>query len=73
MRLTLKGPAAPGRALRLLLLAVLVVPLGACSSGEECDTCTSDDDCATGTVCATFSDGSMRCGSGVGETSCRVR
>jgi hypothetical protein len=73
MGLTLTGRTALGRAGLLVLLAALVIPLGACSSGEECDKCTSDDDCVAGSVCSTFSDGSKRCGSGLGETSCRVR
>jgi len=54
-------------------VVALLLPLGACSSGQECDTCKSDDDCETGRVCSTFSDGSQRCGSGTGETECRVR
>jgi hypothetical protein len=58
---------------RLLILVLLAVPLVACNSGDECETCTSDDDCQTGFVCSTFSDGSQRCGSGVGSSSCRVR
>jgi hypothetical protein len=57
----------------LLILVLLAVPLVACSNGGECETCTSDDDCQTGFVCSTFSDGSQRCGSGVGASSCRVR
>ena len=61
-------------ALRLLaLLSVLVLPVLGCNSGDECDTCSSDDDCEAGFVCSTFSDGSQRCGSGVGASSCRVR
>jgi hypothetical protein len=67
----------PGRAsslARLLALTVfLALPLAACDSGDECDTCSSDDDCQTGFVCSTFSDGSMRCGTGVGASTCRVR
>jgi len=58
---------------RLLLLLLLAVPFAGCgSSGDECDTCSSDDDCKAGLVCSTFSDGSKRCGTGLG-TSCRVR
>ena len=58
--------------LRLLLAALLIaLPLVACS-GKECDKCTSDDDCASeGLRCVKFQDGSMRCGSGVGATTCR--
>jgi hypothetical protein len=71
---TLRGRRAPRLArLLYLLLLVLAAPLVGCSSGGECDTCTSDDDCQTGFVCSTFSDGSRRCGSGVGASSCRVR
>jgi hypothetical protein len=60
---------------RLFAIALLLaLPFAGCgSSGEECDTCTSDDDCKAGLVCTSFSDGSRRCGSGVGATSCRVR
>jgi len=61
------------RARGLVLLVLLVLPMGACSSGGECDTCSSDDDCNAGFVCSTFSDGSQRCGSGTGDTECRVR
>jgi hypothetical protein len=54
------------------LLLALALPMGSCgSSGGECDSCSSDDDCAAGLACASFNDGSRRCGSG--ETSCRVR
>jgi hypothetical protein len=59
---------------RLLLLTILLaLPLAGCNSGDECETCTSDDDCQTGFVCSTFSDGSQRCGTGVGASTCRVR
>ena len=58
---------------RLLFLVLLALPLAGCSNGDECDTCTSDDDCQTGFVCSTFSDGSQRCGSGVGASTCNVR
>jgi hypothetical protein len=58
---------------RLALLLRLALPFAGCgSSGEECDTCTSDDNCKSGLVCSTFDDGSRRCGTGQG-TSCRVR
>jgi hypothetical protein len=66
-----------GRPLRsarpFFLCLLLAVPLAACSDGDECDTCSSDDDCKAGLVCSEFSDGSRRCGSGVGASSCRVR
>ena len=35
--------------------------------------CESDDDCKEGFLCSDFSDGSRRCGTGVGGTTCRVR
>jgi hypothetical protein len=57
----------------LALLVLLAFQWAACgSSGDECDPCSSDDDCKAGLVCSTFSDGSKRCGTGLG-TSCRVR
>jgi hypothetical protein len=60
--------------LALGLLVLLTLPLGSCgSSGDECDKCSSDDDCKSGLVCSKFSDGSQRCGTGVGATSCRTR
>jgi len=58
---------------RVALLALLTLPAMACNDGDECDTCSSDEDCEANLVCSTFSDGSRRCGSGVGESSCRVR
>jgi hypothetical protein len=57
----------------LALLVLLALPFAGCgSTGEECDSCSSDSDCKNGLVCSTFSDGSKRCGTGLG-TSCRVR
>jgi len=54
-----------------MLLAALLMPLAGC--GKECDTCQTDADCASeGLVCVSFSNGSRRCGSGVGATTCRV-
>jgi hypothetical protein len=56
------------------LLLMLALPIASCgSTGEECDRCSSDQDCTAGFVCSSFSDGSRRCGSGTGETNCRVR
>jgi hypothetical protein len=58
---------------RILLPLVLALPLLACSSGDECETCTQDSDCQAGFVCSRFSDGSQRCGTGTGASTCRVR
>jgi hypothetical protein len=56
------------------LLLALALPMSSCGSeGAECDSCSSDDDCTAGFVCSSFSDGSRRCASGLGETSCKVR
>jgi hypothetical protein len=56
------------------LLLALALPMSSCgSSGQECDRCSSDDDCSAGLVCSSFSDGSRRCASGTGETNCKVR
>lgn len=57
----------------LLLLMLLILPLLSCTKGNECDTCGTDQDCKEGFFCTAFSDGSSRCGSGVGATTCRVR
>lgn len=57
----------------LLLLGLMALSTVGCSSGGECDTCSSDSDCSTGLVCVNFDDGSRRCGSGLGSTTCRVR
>jgi hypothetical protein len=55
----------------LVLLALLAIPVSSCrDTGSECDTCTGDDDCKAGLSCSTFSDGSKRCGSGRGSTTC---
>jgi hypothetical protein len=57
----------------LLLLVLLVLPWLGCTNGQECDVCSSDQDCKSGLVCSTFGDGSKRCGGGLGATTCRVR
>jgi hypothetical protein len=59
----------------MFVVAALAVsfPLAACSDGDECQTCSQDTDCKAGFVCSTFSDGSQRCGTGTGATTCRVR
>jgi hypothetical protein len=58
---------------RLFLPVLAAISLWSCSNGDECKTCNQDSDCKTGFVCSTFSDGSKRCGTGTGATSCRVR
>ncbi len=58
--------------LLLMLLALASLPASSCrSTGDECDRCSSDDDCKAGLFCSTFGDGSKRCGSGIGATTCR--
>ncbi len=42
------------------------------SQGNECAVCSTDDQCGCPFVCSRFSDGSLRCGSGAGTTTCRV-
>ena len=56
----------------LLLLVLVLMPLSSCTSGGECDRCDSDDDCNSGFMCVSFEDGSRRCGSGEGTTTCRT-
>ena len=57
----------------IALLLLLALPSAGCgTSGDECGSCSSDDDCKAGLVCSTFDDGSKRCGTGLG-TSCSVR
>jgi hypothetical protein len=61
---------------RLLVACVISFPLiGSCSSGgDECDVCTTDDDCKAGLVCASFTgEDTKRCATGLGNTVCRVR
>jgi hypothetical protein len=58
---------------RWLLSVLLALPLLGCSDGDECDTCAEDTDCKAGFVCSTFNDGSRRCGTGTGASTCRVR
>jgi hypothetical protein len=57
----------------LLLLCLAVLPFAGCNNGSECDRCDQDEDCKQGFVCSSFADGSKRCGSGLGATTCRVR
>lgn len=55
------------------LLALSLVGCHKDSTGQECDKCTVDDDCAAnGLVCVPFSDGTKHCGSGLGATQCRI-
>lgn len=63
------------RRARVLPAVVLVAltMLIACTKGDECDKCSTDADCKEGFFCSEFDDGSHRCGSGVGATTCRVR
>ncbi len=62
------------RYLLLLLVVLLAAPVSSChSTGNECDTCSSDDECDAGLSCASFSDGSRRCASGLGATTCTTR
>jgi hypothetical protein len=59
------------RALGLALAVLSAVSLAGC--GKECDSCEGDADCAAeGLVCVRFDDGSRRCGSGQGATTCRI-
>ncbi len=61
------------RVVALLILAASVLILPAC--GKECDRCESDLDCMTdpeAPFCRPFNNGSRRCGSGSGATTCRV-
>lgn len=46
-------------------------PLTCSRPGSECDLCTRDSDCIAGLFCSQFDDGSHRCASGVGATTCR--
>jgi hypothetical protein len=39
----------------------------------ECALCTRTSDCQSPLICNSFSDGSLRCGSGVGATTCATR
>jgi hypothetical protein len=66
------------RFLGVMVLALAVMPFAGCSKGQECDTCTVDEDCENDLVCRNFLDGDgnvvdTRCGSGRGVSTCRVR
>jgi len=60
------------RVLPAIVLVALTMFI-ACTKGDECDKCNTDEDCKEGFLCSEFDDGSLRCGSGVGATTCRVR
>ena len=60
------------RVSRFALLVLTCLPLLGCDNGGECDKCSADSDCKAGFVCSTFSDGSHRCGTGTGASTCRV-
>ena len=59
----------------LIAVVLALMPMVSCTRGDGCDLCETDDDCQdeAAPVCTVFSDGSQRCGSGVGGTTCRVR
>jgi hypothetical protein len=57
----------------IVALALAALPFLGCTKGNECDTCSSDSDCKKDLTCSRFNDGSQRCGSGQGATTCRVR
>jgi hypothetical protein len=60
---------------RILVLAAVLSCLSLFGCNKECDKCTSDADCASSKdapVCRRFSNGDMRCGSGLGATTCRI-
>jgi hypothetical protein len=58
---------------RLAILVALALSFAGCTNKQECETCSSDDDCAAGLVCSTFDDGSRRCGQGTGATFCPMQ
>jgi hypothetical protein len=57
---------------RWLVFVILVLAPVMTGCTKECDKCSSDSDCSDGLVCSTFNDGSKRCGTGTGATTCRV-
>jgi hypothetical protein len=54
----------------VLLAALVIGALSSCASTEECGTCSGDADCRSGFFCSTFSDGTRRCASGMGDSTC---
>lgn len=56
-----------------LALGLLLLAGFGCTKKEECEACSSDDDCGGGLVCSNFDDGSRRCGTGTGSTFCPTR
>ncbi len=61
------------RGCRWLVLLALLAASVSCTQKEECETCSSDDDCGAGLVCSSFDDGTRRCGTGTGSTFCPMR
>lgn len=62
------------KTLRYALIGLLVgLPLVSCAKADECEACSSDDDCRSGLVCSQFDDGLRRCGTGTGATTCFQR
>jgi hypothetical protein len=62
----------------VMIVALAVAVLSGCTKADECNRCSSDDDCIQGLVCGELSlvDGQSlgkRCVSGTGDTECRVR
>jgi hypothetical protein len=58
---------------RFALAAFLAASVIACGDSKECERCESDADCESeGLLCRNFpEDGSKRCASGIGATTCR--
>jgi hypothetical protein len=63
----------PHKRLLALIAALFLGALSSCASTEECGTCSADADCRSGFFCSTFSDGTRRCASGMGDTTCGKR
>ena len=68
-----QGALTMRRSRFLLVILLALLPIVSCTKGNECDRCQSDSDCQEGFLCSAFSDGSQRCGTGVGGSTCRVR
>jgi hypothetical protein len=63
-------PKPFGRRALAMAAALIIGGLSSCGTTEECGTCSGDPDCRTGFFCSTFADGTRRCASGIGETTC---